>query len=64
MVADGVLAPSLSQSTFNRLYVLQANVAGMLVAYGYDNRFLDSEFELNYIGLWVKNGANSIVRKP
>ena len=62
LTADfGVLAPAVSESTFERLYVLQANVAGMLVAFGYDNRFLNNEFELNYIGLWVKNAANSVV---
>ena len=40
--------------------VLSANVCGLYAAFGWDNRVLNSYFELNYIGVWVRDAANSV----
>ena len=58
--ADAVLAPAVQESQFQRLYILDALVAGMHIGWGWSNRIEDCEFELNYIGLVLTNANNNV----
>jgi hypothetical protein len=61
LVADyGILAPAVQESLFQRLYIVNALVAGMHIGWGWCNRVEDCEFELNYIGLVLTNANNNV----
>ena len=63
--AIGIQGSTVTSSLFEELYVINSVVAGISLAFGYNNRILNSELESNYMGIVLANADNNVqVERP
>ena len=58
--AIGIQGSTVTSSLFEELYVINSVVAGISLAFGYNNRILNSELESNYMGIVLANADNNV----
>ena len=58
--AIGIQGSTVTSSLFEELYVINSAVAGISLAFGYNNRILNSELESNYMGIVLANADNNV----
>ena len=56
----GIQGSAITGSLFEELYVVNSQVAGISLGFGYNNRIVNSELESNYMGVVVMNADNNV----